>query len=190
MKNTQILNYVNALLGKHKVQLEQQTLENGTVIEADSFAVGQPVFIVTADQTLPLPIGSYTMMDGSILEVTEEGVIGEIATPTTETTEGEGTTEMADETVETTPVAEEIAPDVKAVVDAVVEAIAPVLEEVQTQLSAMKQELASCVKKTEMSAVKPIKHNPERATVTERDFKFGQGSQKTQLNRIFEKLNK
>jgi hypothetical protein len=54
----------------------------------------------------------------------------------------------------------------------------------------MKQELASCVKKTEMSAVKPIKHNPERETISERDFKFGQGSQKTQLNRIFEKLNK
>ena len=186
MKNTQILNYVNALLGK--VKLEQQTLDNGTVIEADSFEVGQPIFIVTADQTLPLPIGEYTMMDGSVLEVTEEGVIGEIATPSTETTEGE--VAMSDAPVETTPVAEEIAPDVKAVVDAVVEAIAPVLEQVQTELSSMKQELASCVKKTEMSAVKPIKHNPERTEVKERDFKFGQGSQKTQLNRIFEKLNK
>ena len=188
MKNREILNYVNALLGKQKVQLEQQTLENGTVIEADSFAVGQPVFIVTADQKLPLPIGEYTLPDGTILEVIVEGEIGEMTTPSTETTEGE--VSMSDEVVETAPVSEEIAPDVKAVVDAVVEAIAPVLEEVQTQLSAMKQELASCVKKTEMSAVKPIKHNPERASVKERDIKFGQGNQKTQLNRIFEKLNK
>ena len=189
MKNREILNYVNVLLRKQKVKLEQQTLENGTVIEADSFAVGQPVFIITEEQTLPLPIGEYIMMDGSILSVMEEGVIGQISTTTTEVEEVEEV-EMAEETVETAPVAEEIATDVKAIVDAVVEAIAPVLEEVQMQLSAMKEEMASCVKKTEMSAVKPIKHNPERETVSERDFKFGQGSQKTQLNRIFEKLNK
>ena len=187
MKNREILNYVNALLGKQKVQLEQQTLENGTVIEADSFAVGQPVFIITEEQTLPLPIGEYIMMDGSILSVMEEGVIGEISTTSTEVEEE---VEMAEEVVETAPVSEEIATDVKAIVDAVVEAIAPVLEDVQMQLSQMKEEMSSCVKKTEMSAVKPIKHNPERQTVTERDFKFGQGSQKTQLNRIFEKLNK
>ena len=87
MKNTEILNRINALLSR-KVKLEQQTLENGTVVEADSFAVGQPIFAIDGESKEPLGIGEYVMADGSKLYVTEIGVIGEIASPATEEKEG------------------------------------------------------------------------------------------------------
>jgi hypothetical protein len=187
MTNKEILTRVNTLLKRAFVKLEQQTLENGTIIEAETFAAGSPVFIVTEDQKLPLPIGEYILADGSVLEVTEEGIIGEIATSSTETAEGE--VSMADEVVETTPVASEVATDVKAIVDAVVEVIAPVLEDVQAQLSKMKEELASCVKKEQMSAKKPIKHNPEVKEETNNTFLYAQSKPKGTINSVFNKLN-
>ena len=52
-----------------EVKLEQQALENGTVIEADSFEAGSEVFIVTEDEKVALPIGEYQLEDGRILVV-------------------------------------------------------------------------------------------------------------------------
>jgi hypothetical protein len=180
MTNKEILSKVNTLLKRAFVKLEQQTLENGTVIEAESFTVGTPVFIITEDQKLPLPVGEYKLADGSTLEVIEEGIIAgmEIVTEV----------EMTDEVVETTPVAEEVAADVKAIVDAVVEVIAPVLEEVQMQITEMKKEMASYVKKEQMSAKKPIKHNPE-VKETKNTFLYAQEKPKGTINSVFNKLN-
>jgi len=60
-----------------KVKLAQMTLDNGTVIEAESFEAGQPVFIVNEDERVPLPVGDYEV-EGGIISVTEEGIINEI----------------------------------------------------------------------------------------------------------------
>lgn len=182
MTNKEILNKVNTLLKRAFVKLEQQTLENGTVIEAESFTIGSPVFIITEDQKLPLPIGEYKLADGSTLEVIEEGIIAGVEVA--ETAE----VEMADEVVETAPVAEEVAADVKAIVDAVVEVIAPVLEEVQMQITEMKKEMASYVKKEQMSAKRPIKHNPETKE-TKNTFLYAQEKPKGTINSVFNKLN-
>jgi hypothetical protein len=183
MTNKEILSKVNTLLKRAFVKLEQQTLENGTVIEAESFAVGSPVFIITEDQKLPLPVGEYKLADGSTLEVIEEGIIAGVEVA--ETAE----VAMADEVVETAPVAEEVAADVKAIVDAVVEVIAPVLEEVQMQITEMKKEMASYVKKEQMSAKKPIKHNPEAKEKTKNTFLYAQEKPKGTINSVFNKLN-
>jgi hypothetical protein len=61
-----------------EVKLEQQALENGTVLEAEAFEAGNEVFIVTEDEKVALPSGSYTMEDSKILVVAEEGLIAEI----------------------------------------------------------------------------------------------------------------
>lgn len=60
-----------------KVELAQATLENGTVIEAESFEAGQPVFIVNEEERVALPVGEYEF-EGGVLVVSEEGVIGEV----------------------------------------------------------------------------------------------------------------
>ena len=62
-----------------RVELEDRKLDNGTVISADEFAEGQPVFIVTEDERIPMPVGEYMMEDGSMLVVEEEGVIASIS---------------------------------------------------------------------------------------------------------------
>ena len=63
-----------------EVKLEQQALENGTVLEAEAFESGNEVFIVTEDEKVAVPVGEYQLEDGRILVVAEEGLISEIKT--------------------------------------------------------------------------------------------------------------
>jgi len=77
MKNTDILSRITALLNR-KVNLKQETLENGTVIESDSFAIGDPIFAIDGENKVPLEIGEYTLADGSVLEVIEIGIINDV----------------------------------------------------------------------------------------------------------------
>ncbi len=74
MENS-VLNQIKTLLGI-EIKLEQMTLENGTVIEAESFEAGEAVFIVTEDGQVPLPVGEYELPESRVLVVSEEGLIG------------------------------------------------------------------------------------------------------------------
>jgi hypothetical protein len=53
-------------------------LENGTVLEAESFESGAEVFIVNEEDRIPVPMGEYEMEDGKILIIEEDGIISEI----------------------------------------------------------------------------------------------------------------
>jgi len=72
-----------------EVKLEQQALENGTVLEAEAFEAGKEVFIVTEDEKVAVPVGEYQLEDGRILVVAEEGLIAEIKTEEAEEEEVE-----------------------------------------------------------------------------------------------------
>ena len=79
MKSNNVIEKIKDVLNlNEEVKLEQAKLDNGTVIEADSFESGVEVFIVTEDEKVALPIGEYALEDGKILVVAEEGVIAEI----------------------------------------------------------------------------------------------------------------
>jgi hypothetical protein len=83
MKPVEMLNQVKELLGieaelSEDIKLAQMKLENGTVLEAEKFENEQPVFIVTEDEKVALPLGEYKLEDGKVLIVEEEGVIKEI----------------------------------------------------------------------------------------------------------------
>ena len=78
-----MLNQIKSVLGvelstEEIVELAQAKLENGTVLEAESFESGQEVFILTDDEKVALPIGEYEMEDGKILVIAEDGIISEI----------------------------------------------------------------------------------------------------------------
>ena len=146
MKNTEILSRINALL-RRNVKLEQQTLDNGTVIEADSFKVGMPVFAIDGDNREPLEVGSYLLADGTTLEVYEIGKIGELASPSAEAEETEMSAEPEEETTEEAP-AEEVAPETEVELEAVpatleeilmkvMEALEPKMEELKAKLDAL-----------------------------------------------------
>ena len=76
MKATDILKRFEAFLSRY--EFEQQKLENGTLLEAEKFEKEEPVFIVTEDERVPLPVGDYEMENGDKLIVVDEGVIGSI----------------------------------------------------------------------------------------------------------------
>ena len=59
MKATEVLKKAKELLSieTEEVTLAQATLENGTVIEAESLSEGQEVFIITEDEKVDLPVG-------------------------------------------------------------------------------------------------------------------------------------
>lgn len=135
MKNTDILNRINALLSR-TVKLEQQTLENGTVIEAETFAVGEAVYAVDGDNKEPLEVGSYILADGvTVLEVYEIGKIGELSAK-----EVEEEVEMAAEVP-----AEEVAVVTEEVVLAeepvTMAQVKEVMAEVQTQIDELKAKI-------------------------------------------------
>lgn len=82
MTAKQIIDKVKTLLADDKpipVTLEQAKLADGvTILEADSFAEGVPVFIVTETENIPLPVGNYELEDGRVLVVEVEGTIASV----------------------------------------------------------------------------------------------------------------
>ena len=63
---------------KEQMKFEDIALEDGTIVSADALEVGSAVFIMVEEEKQPLPIGEYALADGSLLVVTEEGIIAEI----------------------------------------------------------------------------------------------------------------
>jgi len=61
-----------------QMKFEDITLEDGTIVSADSMEVGAAVFIMVEEEKQPLPVGEYALADGSLLVVAEEGIIAEI----------------------------------------------------------------------------------------------------------------
>ena len=99
MKSNNVIEKIKDVLNlNEEVKLEQTKLENGTIIEADSFEEGNEVFIVTDDQKVAMPVGEYILEDTRLLVVEEEGVIADVRevsdeVPSKETEEGEEITE-------------------------------------------------------------------------------------------------
>ena len=88
MKSNNVIEKIKDVLNlNEEVKLEQAKLDNGTVIEADSFESGVEVFIVTEDEKVALPVGEYDLEDGKILVVVEDGLISEIKDAETEEVE-------------------------------------------------------------------------------------------------------
>ena len=101
MKALEVLNQIKGILGielsEQKVQLATMKLDNGTEIEAEEFVADKEVFIVGEEgEKIALPVGDYTLEDGKILSVVEEGLIAEIK----DAAEEEADLELSAEVVE------------------------------------------------------------------------------------------
>ena len=163
------------------VELAQAKLDNGTVLEAESFEAGQPIFIVSEEDRIAVPVGEYQMEDGRILVVAEEGVIGEIKEAAAEVEEEPSVEIEVEAAVE--PTMEE----------KIREVVMPILEEMRAEMSAMKEEMGAYKKKQEMSsdmpAAMPIRHNPEAAPAPAR-VNLAQNAAETSIDRVLARLNK
>ena len=120
-----------------EVKLEQMPLENGTVLEAESFEAGNEVFIVTEDEKVAVPVGEYELEDGRILVVAEEGIIAEIKAEEEEEVEVEAKEEEKEEMKYATK--EELA-EVKSMIEEIKAMLEPkeeMSEEPKEELSAV-----------------------------------------------------
>jgi hypothetical protein len=180
-----VITEIKKLLGM-EIKLEQMALDNGTVIEAEMFEAGQPVFIVNGEDRVALPIGEYTLDNGMILVVEVEGEIKEIR-------------EVAEEApVEEAPVVEEeveaaqsTAP--KKVIESTVKESHFSQEEVdalKAEIETLKTELASMknveVKEVELTA-QPLTHNPDAKTEVKLNL-YSQSREMSTLDRVMNKI--
>jgi len=195
MKATDMLNKVKELIGvelSDEVKLAQATLENGTVIESESFEVGSEVFIVTEEEKVALPIGDYTLEDGEILVVEEEGIIASIgAVEETPEEAPEEEVEAAEEVAYATK--EELA-SVIAMIDEIKAMLEPKEEEMSTdsEVPSVKSEETTTktvyAEKEELSQVEKVTHNPEAETKTNLNL-FAQKRSKTTADLVLERIS-
>jgi len=171
MKATDMLNEVKKLIGVEasvEVKLAQAELENGTIIESESFAEGSEVFIVTEDERVALPVGEYKLVDGETLIVEEEGIISSIGAvePAEEEVEAEDEPkeEMGYATKEELQEVKTMVEEIKALLDPKEEEMA---EEPVADNSVKSEETTTktvYAEKEEMSEVEKVSHNPESET--------------------------
>ena len=196
-----MLNKVKEVLGvelneeTQEVKLAQATLENGTVIESEDFAAGSEVFIVTEDEKVALPVGEYTLEDGEILKIEEEGIIASIGAAEQEEAEASEEVEAAEEEEMGYATKEELA-EVKEMIEEIKAMLEPKEEMSSEEVEEPKEELSEEVKEevkeeeVELSAEEPvakITHNPEKEQKVNLNL-YGQKRQATTMDRVFSKI--
>lgn len=195
MSANDTLNKVRTLLGLD-TKLEQMKLENGTILEADKFQAGEPVFIITDDEKVALPAGSYELENGYTLSVEDEGVIKSYELEENEEMEHDEDHEMgyvsreefelALEEIkkmidELTPEEEEVEEEVEEEIEE--EETEELSEEVNEEQKELKEELSK-------PASNPIKHNPEGENKPQFNLKYAQKRSKSTFDIVLEKLAK
>jgi len=217
MKDNSILNKVRELLGM-EVKLAERMLEDGqTKIEAEEFAEGFKVVIVTEDeQKIPMPVGEYKLDgdDGEMLVIKEEGIIAEMKKEAEAEEEVETKEEEKEEveatSEETKPVKKTVESIVKETFFSEIEALKKENEELKAEVEHLskinnKEEFSKdetteevtseeVVEETvelsnEEPAAKPITHNPENEEKIEL-HQFSKNRAKTTMDRVMEKLSK
>ena len=209
MKPSEMLKRIQTLLNT-RVELEDRKLDNGTVIFAEEFAEGQPVFIVTEDERIPMPVGEYMMEDGSMLVVEEEGVIASISAEAEEEVEevveeeAQVEEEMSEvkepkKVVESTVIETHFSEEQKSeLVEAILSSVNPLIEELQNKVSELEaklsveeevveENLSADVKEEKLS--KTFKHSPEVKGEKVTPKFHNNRVANTTLQRVFQKIS-
>tara|TARA_B110000902_G_scaffold211146_1_gene241766 strand:- start:218 stop:817 length:600 start_codon:yes stop_codon:yes gene_type:complete len=196
MKSNNVIEKIKDVLNlNEEVKLEQQALENGTVLEADSFEADNEVFIVTEDERVAVPVGEYQLEDGRILVVAEEGIISEVKEAGKEEEVVEEVEAEEDDKVYATK--EELA-EVKEMIEEIKAMLEPkedlssedlgnlITEELSKhELSEVPQEVQE---KLNEAAAEPIMANPEADSTNKPSFKFAQNRKPSTLDRVLNKI--
>ena len=186
-----LLNKARTLLGI-QVKLEQMTLDNGAILEAEVFEAGAEIFVVADEERVAVPVGEYEA-EGKTIVVSEEGVIGEIKEA--------GAEEEAP--AEEAPVAEEELATEEATPKKIVKSISEEMffseiEKLRTEINELKLSKTEVVaeevvveEKVELSEVEGITHTPENSSDNKELNLYSQrGNKNTTINRIFNAINK
>ena len=190
-----------------EVKLEQQALENGTVLEAEAFEAGNEVFIVTEDEKVAVPVGEYELEDGKILVVAEEGLIAEIKeagaeeAPEEEVEETEDVVLEEEEKEEMGYATKEELAEVKSMIEEIKAMLEPKEDLSADELGNLVTEELCKHEKVELSevpeevqaelnepAAEPIKANPEVKENLSK-FSISQNRRMSTLDRVMAKFN-
>lgn len=202
MNTNDMISKIKEVVGlSEEVKLAQQTLENGTVLEAEAFEAGKEIFIVTDDEKVAVPVGEYQMEDGRILVVAEEGIIAEIKAEEEEAEEEEveAKEELEEEKEEMAYATKEELAEVKEMIEEIKAMLEPKEEMSADDLGNLMTEELAKHEKTELSevpeevqeelnqpAAEPIKANPE--VQTKQNFKFANKRRLSTLDRVMNKI--
>ena len=158
------LKTIKTFLGM-ETKLEDMPLADGmTTIQADSFEVGQAVFIVVPEaEPVALPVGEYELADGRMLKVEVEGINASIEM----VEEKAETVEPTEVPVEATKTPEQTT--AKKIIRSTVEEqhfskLEAKIEELEAKILELSK-VEEVVEVVEFEEVKPIKHNPEKKEV-------------------------
>ena len=193
MKATEILSKIKTYLGEDTadivenieqsqvVELAQAKLDNGTVLEAEAFEAGNEIFILTDDEKVAVPVGEYTMEDGQILVVSEEGIIGEIKSESQEEEEEVEASEEVEELeeVEAEYATKEELAEVKSMLEEI-KAMIEKKEEMSEVEEQVKEELS------ETPATEAITHNPEPKQKV--SLKYAQNRKQSTFDKVMSKI--
>jgi hypothetical protein len=201
MKSNNVIEKIKDVLNlNEEVKLEQTKLENGTVIEAESFKEGEEVFIVSDEEKIALPVGEYILEDTRLLVVEEEGVIADVRdvsdeAPAKETEEGE---EVEEELAEEDDLIKDMMGRIQNLEDAIADIKSK--ESLKEELSAIEagnkltvelsQEIPVEVQaELNEPSAEPIVSNPE-AFKTLSKFKIASNRKANTMDRVLSNLNK
>ena len=195
MNTNDMISKIKEVVGlSEEVKLEQQTLENGTVLEAEAFEAGKEIFIVTEDEKVAVPVGKYEMEDGRMLVVEEEGVIAEIKSKEKEEVEAKDEEEEMYATKRELAEVKEMIEEIKAMLEPKEEMSADDLgnlmtEELakheKTELSEVPEEVQEELNKP---AAEPIMANPEANTKNNDGYKFGKNRKPSIADRVMKRI--
>ena len=127
---------------KEHLKFEEATLEDGTIISADSFDIGNEVFIVVEDERQRMPIGEYVFADGTLLVVEEEGIIARIGIPEEEVVEEVVEDSKTEELSETNTETKDALVQAIGVLENLVQEFASIKEEFNTLKTAKEEAVA------------------------------------------------
>ena len=219
MNTTEILTKIKTLLGVESevVRLAQMKLEDGLTIVESDFEAGAEIMIVTEDGKVAMPVGDYTLEDGRLIVVKEEGLIEEIK----EAKEEEVTEEVVEEEARSEEDKEEYKEETKTpkkVIESITkESFFSEIEKLKEENETLKKELEGLKLSSEETSVEntkeesvetkeevkettevelsteeepsPIVFNPENEKEIE-GFNYSKNRMPTTLDRIMEKLSK
>lgn len=216
MNTTEILAKIKTLLGVEtdEVQLATMKLEDKiTIVESENFEAGDEIVIVTEDGKVALPEGDYTLEDGRLLVVKEEGIIDHLKDGKEKEEEKEEVVEKEEveekemeekveysetsnnpkkiiETVSKELHFEEIEKLKKEIEELKLKATTPEVEKTEEPVAEkVEEEKAEEIELSIEENPKPITHNPENKKEVE-GMTYGQGGTKTTLDRVMQKLSK
>jgi regulator of replication initiation timing len=195
-------------LGKAEATIEvemaqKKTMDGEVILDSENFAIGDPVFIVTEEGNIPVPMGEYILEDGSKIETDEKGVIVEVSV------EGEEKAEEVVEEVEAKDMIEKEETGMmgkdsmpKKVVKSKTEMEESYFSKIEARLSAIESsneslkaeniklsaENEELKKQLAETPAEHTKFSPEAETKHELNFKIGAKREKNIKDRVFDSL--